>query len=118
MPELIIFAGTFLLQKYKQALAILGTKSMVMEALERAGGNPTVVEEWLAEERAYLENLSKEPLEETLEMEYFSLLVKLENSEYVFGPFFFFLVAHCTQKGTENCPGRLDSHNTCRLPTP
>jgi hypothetical protein len=44
-----------------------------------------VVEEWLKEEEEYLQGLSKEPLLETLEMEYYKLLVTLRDSEYVFG---------------------------------
>jgi hypothetical protein len=43
-----------------------------------------VVEEWLKEEEEYLRGLSKEPLLETLEMEYYKLLVTLGDSEYVF----------------------------------
>jgi hypothetical protein len=43
-----------------------------------------VVEEWLKEEGEYLRGLSKEPLVETLEMEYYKLLVTLGDSEYVY----------------------------------
>lgn len=43
-----------------------------------------VVDVWLKEEQEYLRGLSKEPLLETLEMEYYKLLVTLEVSEYVF----------------------------------
>jgi hypothetical protein len=42
-----------------------------------------VVEGWLKEEEEYLRGLSKEPLLETLEMEYYKLLVILGDSEYV-----------------------------------
>ncbi|KAF9068746.1 hypothetical protein BDP27DRAFT_1523863 [Rhodocollybia butyracea] len=37
--------------------------------------------QWLKEERLYLSSLKKEPLEETLQMEYYKKLVKLDNSE-------------------------------------
>ncbi|KAG6898732.1 hypothetical protein C0993_004792 [Termitomyces sp. T159_Od127] len=37
--------------------------------------------QWLAEEKAYLEGLSWEPLEETLQMEYYQKLVNLEASQ-------------------------------------
>ena len=40
-----------------------------------------MVKEWLKEEEVYLRGLSKEPLEETLEMEYYKLLLKLDASE-------------------------------------
>ena len=43
-----------------------------------------VIEDWLKEEEEYLRGLSKEPLLETLEMEYYKLLVTLGDSEYVF----------------------------------
>jgi hypothetical protein len=42
-----------------------------------------VIEEWLKEEEEYLRGLSKEPILETLEMEYYKLLVTLEDSKYV-----------------------------------
>lgn len=77
--------GTFLLNNYKQALAILETKSAVGNALRKVGAaDELVVEEWLKEEEEYLRGLSKEPLLETLEMEYYKLLVTLGDSEYVF----------------------------------
>lgn len=40
-----------------------------------------VFEEWLAAEKAHLRTLSKEPLEETLEMEYLQKLVALNEAE-------------------------------------
>jgi hypothetical protein len=42
-----------------------------------------MVKEWLKEEEEYLKGLSKKPLEETLEMEYYKLLLNLKASEYV-----------------------------------
>jgi hypothetical protein len=42
-----------------------------------------VFEEWLEEEKAYLLGLQKEPLEETLQMEYWQKLLNLQGSEYV-----------------------------------
>lgn len=41
----------------------------------------TMVKDWLKEEEEYLRGLSKEPLEETLEMEYYKLLLNLSTSE-------------------------------------
>ena len=42
-----------------------------------------VFEEWLEEEKAYLLGLQKEPLEETLQMEYWQKLLNLQASKYV-----------------------------------
>jgi len=40
-----------------------------------------VFEEWRQEERVYLEGLQKEPITETLEMEYYQKLINLHASE-------------------------------------
>jgi hypothetical protein len=40
-----------------------------------------VFDEWQDEERVYLEGLQKEPITETLEMEYYQKLVNLHVSE-------------------------------------
>jgi putative SOS response-associated peptidase YedK len=39
---------------------------------------------WLAAEKAYLKSLSKEPEQETLQMEYYQKLVNLQDTKYVF----------------------------------
>ena len=44
---------------------------------------PEVFEHWLEEERSYLHSLSKEPPQETLEMNYYEALVNLQAAEYV-----------------------------------
>lgn len=43
--------------------------------------NESVFEEWLIEEREYLQGLRKEPEQETLQMEYWQKLVNLQGSE-------------------------------------
>lgn len=40
-----------------------------------------VFKHWLEEEQEYLKGLSKEPIRETLEMEYYQKLVNLKESE-------------------------------------
>ena len=45
--------------------------------------NVLVFQEWLAEEKAYLGGLSREPLQESLAMDYWQKLVNLGTSEYV-----------------------------------
>jgi hypothetical protein len=80
--HLIATAGTFLLNNYKQALKLLETKPAVLAALSALGANDEeTVEGWLEEEREYLKGLTKEPLEETLEMEYYQLLLHWRESE-------------------------------------
>jgi hypothetical protein len=75
-------AGLFLVNNYHQALNILKDEAAFKTAMNDLNimhvGN---FEEWLAEEREYLRALSKEPLEETLEMEYYQKLVNLRASE-------------------------------------
>ena len=67
---------------YKQALSILETKPAVSQVLAKLGASDgTVVQGWLNEEEAYLRGLSKEPVEETLEMEYYKMVLHLRNSE-------------------------------------
>jgi hypothetical protein len=77
-----LLLGTFLLNNYKQALEILDTRSAVDSALLKVGARDTdIVKDWLKEEEIYLRGLSREPLEETLEMEYYKLLLSLNVSE-------------------------------------
>ena len=99
--------GTFLLNNYKQALEILDTRSAVDSALVKVGARDMVmVKEWLKEEEDYLRGLSKEPLEETLEMEYYKLLLNFNTSEYV--QFFFLLMCIVTYDlQTDTCRSRL-----------
>ncbi|KAH7923679.1 hypothetical protein BV22DRAFT_1105986 [Leucogyrophana mollusca] len=72
----------FLYNNYKQALDILhdgqATLSEAMRELKVT--SETVFESWLAEEKAYLMNLRYEPVEETLQMEYWQKLINLEAS--------------------------------------
>jgi hypothetical protein len=77
---LILFIiGTFLFNNYKQALSLLETKPAVIAALTKVGASSgEVVHVWLREEEAYLRGLSKEPLNETLEMEYYKMLESLQ----------------------------------------
>ena len=53
------------------------------KVLEEFGvASEATLEEWLAEEKVYLQSLGHEPLEETLKMEYLHRLVKLSGSQY------------------------------------
>lgn len=42
-----------------------------------------VFQQWLDEERKYLNGLAQEPIEETIAMDYYQSLVDLRASEYV-----------------------------------
>jgi glucan phosphorylase len=54
----------------------------VNAALSKVGAaDGAVVEGWLREEETYLRGLSKEPLEETLEMEYYKMVMNVRESE-------------------------------------
>lgn len=46
--------------------------------------DPAIFEQWLEEERHYLVNLSQEPIDETLAMDYYQSLVDLKDAEYDF----------------------------------
>lgn len=53
--------------------------------MERHGITDTaVLSTWLGEEKTYLQGLKSEPVQETLEMEYYTKLVALGNYEYAF----------------------------------
>ena len=74
--------GTFLFNNYQQALDILNTQLALDQAMnDLRVDDPSVFQEWLAEECEYLRGLSAEPVIETLEMEYYQQLSKLYTSE-------------------------------------
>ena len=47
-------------------------------------GDPVTFDKWLEEEKTYLEGLTREPEEETLQVEYYQRLLALWSSERVF----------------------------------
>jgi len=75
--------ATFLYNNYKQALDILssGPTALSQAMVDLKISDTQVFEEWREEERVYLEGLQKEPITETLEMEYYQKLVNLHVSE-------------------------------------
>ncbi|KAJ3558766.1 hypothetical protein NP233_g11436 [Leucocoprinus birnbaumii] len=75
-------SSTFLVNNYKQALNIIaGEATLIASMREHNIENPEVFKEWLAEEREHLQGLSKEPIQETLEMDYYLHLVELEEHQ-------------------------------------
>ena len=70
------------MNNYVQALDILNRQSALDKTMADLGVTDTgVFEVWLDEERVYLKGLSKEPIHETVEMEYYQKLVNLDASE-------------------------------------
>ena len=74
--------GDFLYNNYKQALDIIANGGRILPGLMQDLNITDVAtfEVWLSEERSYLEGLQCEPEEETLAMEYWQRLVKLNES--------------------------------------
>ncbi|KAH7905910.1 hypothetical protein BJ138DRAFT_1226137 [Hygrophoropsis aurantiaca] len=70
----------FLFNNYKQALEILNDGRISLpRAMQKLEISDThVFEQWLEEEKLYLMGLQYEPVEETLQMEYWQKLVNLE----------------------------------------
>lgn len=74
----------FLVNNYYQALGIIKTEPALLKAMYDLGiHEEEVFTEWLAEEHEYLSNLTAEPPQETLGMEYYQPLVNLAACEYV-----------------------------------
>jgi len=73
--------GNFLVNNYKQALAILKTEPALRKTMLAQGiTSDATFQEWLLEERTYLKGLQKEPVQETLEMEYLQKLMNWIDS--------------------------------------
>jgi hypothetical protein len=71
-----------LYNNYKQALRIISDGDNALPKLMRELSieNESIFDTWLAEERAYLTSLSREPNHETLQMEYWQKLINLSGS--------------------------------------
>ncbi|KAF7300392.1 hypothetical protein HMN09_00922700 [Mycena chlorophos] len=76
--------SSLLVSKYKHALEVLATLPALEEMMVELGvPRREVFETWLKEEAEVLKKLSKEPEEETLQMEYFQKLVNFYAAESV-----------------------------------
>ncbi|KAI6045471.1 hypothetical protein EDC04DRAFT_2865357 [Pisolithus marmoratus] len=73
----------FLYNNYKQALDTIHECEIMLPGLmkEQNTSNKQVFDKWLAEEKAYPEQLNHEPPEEMLQMEYWEQLIKLTASK-------------------------------------
>jgi hypothetical protein len=75
-------AALLLANKYRRALKIKQTLPLLGETMVSMGvASRSVFETWLEKEKGYLASLSKEPAEETLQMEYYQKLVNLQDYE-------------------------------------
>ena len=80
--ESTFIAGEFLINSYKQALSILSSHAAFQKQMrDQNVSNTSVFKEWLDEEKAYLDNLSREPIDKSLAMEYWQKLVNLGASQ-------------------------------------
>ncbi|KIN95760.1 hypothetical protein M404DRAFT_934427, partial [Pisolithus tinctorius Marx 270] len=81
--EVYASISNFIYSNYKQALSIIQDCEFVLPSLKCELGVTADTEftRWLQEERNYLEGLEMEPLNETLQMEYWRALVNLEASK-------------------------------------
>jgi Kyakuja-Dileera-Zisupton transposase len=79
-------SGKFLVNNYKQALNILEGKTSVRDAMVAREVTPENFRQWLQDEREYLKSLKTEPLEETLQMEYYQKLVNMDDTRSVLPP--------------------------------
>jgi hypothetical protein len=76
------FTATVLANKYRHALKIKATLPMLRETMASLGVETrSVFETGLEKEKAYLNSLTKEPAQETLQMEYYQKLVNLRDHE-------------------------------------
>ncbi|KAJ7868478.1 hypothetical protein B0H13DRAFT_2351364 [Mycena leptocephala] len=74
--------SSLLCSKYRRALEIKATHNALLDAMRDLGvESREVFETWLEKEKAHLRTLSKEPVEETLEMEYYQKLVNMREAE-------------------------------------
>ncbi|KAJ7640923.1 hypothetical protein B0H17DRAFT_1216483 [Mycena rosella] len=79
----------FLVDNYKQALDILDTEEALTFAMDQAGiSGGDEFRRRLEEEKAYLRSLSKEPEEETQQMEYYQSLMNLQARKKIFNDVF------------------------------
>ncbi len=78
----VTVAGKFLVDNYKQALDILQSEVLLLEMMEKRGiTDPVIFRTWLDEEKSYLSGLRSEPPQETLEIDYYESLVRLQKSQ-------------------------------------
>lgn len=84
--------STILCSSYKRALAVLDMEPELVRLMRDFNmADRTEFEEWLREEKEYLQGLSRQPPEETLQMEYYKKLLKLKGYQCVIITFFCYI---------------------------
>ncbi|KAJ7054564.1 hypothetical protein C8F01DRAFT_1162020 [Mycena amicta] len=108
--------SSLLVSKYKHTLEVLATLPDLKEtmALLRVSSRD-VFETWHSEEREQLKKLSREPPEETMQMEYYQKLVNLEAEEARVSAFMTADIVMMSVEDTDNYEA--DSSRTRRLET-
>jgi hypothetical protein len=107
--------------KYRRALKIKRTEPQLRETMAMMGvESRSVFETWLEKEKEFLDSLSKEPEEETLQMEYYQKLVNLRDQECVrnkISQFFLLMSQQGARRGfAKRCSGVCacgDKHYVC-----
>ena len=80
-----IITGKFLLNNYRQALAIINEYSHeVKDLTDRLGIQESHFEKWLEAERRFLQELKDEPEEHVLACAYVEALIAKKLAEYVY----------------------------------
>jgi hypothetical protein len=104
--------------KYRRALKIKAGLPALQDTMQSLNvESREVFETWLAKEKQYLRSLSKEPLEEMLEMEYYQKLVNWQEHECVWYELSFSdspLI--CLDDASVRCVG-CQCHSSLPLPT-
>jgi hypothetical protein len=76
------YPGKFLVDNYHQALRILAEEAPVERLMAELGvEDSSTFEQWLREEEKYLQLLKREPLKETLQIDYVKKLVELRDAQ-------------------------------------
>lgn len=77
------FSANFLYNNYKQALNIISDSHVTLPKLMHDLNltDESIFEDWLTEEKTYLQGLRTEPEDETLQMEYWQRLINLGSSK-------------------------------------
>ena len=71
-----------MVNNYLQALSIIRSEPELRKAMAARELVDADFPRWLEEERCYLANLKTEPIEETLQMDYYQKLVNLQDARY------------------------------------
>jgi hypothetical protein len=81
-PLFTILSGRFLYENYKQAIHVIEESEKVLSRLESSQSiDRKDFPGFIESERAYLEQIPQETPEETTELDYFEILLKVQQAE-------------------------------------